>query len=134
MMIGLTLFTAAYIAEIVRGGLQIVPNGQLEAAHALGLSSIQATRLIVLPQALRAVIPAIMSQFVSLFKDTTLVSVVGLFELLGIIDFIVNGQQQYRGLQREAYIFVGLIYFVISFSMSTVSRWVEKTGVGAARR
>lgn len=134
MMIGLTLFTAAYIAEIVRGGLQIVPHGQLEAAHALGLSGLHTTRLIVLPQALRAVIPAIMSQFVSLFKDTTLVSIVGLFELLGIIDFIVNGQQQYRGLQREAYIFVGIIYFVISFGMSTVSRWIERTGVGAARR
>jgi general L-amino acid transport system permease protein len=134
MMIGLTLFTAAYIAEIVRGGLQIVPHGQLEAAHALGLNTLQTTRSIVLPQALRAVIPAIMSQFVSLFKDTTLVAVVGLFELLGIIDFIVNGQQQYRGLQREAYLFVGIIYFVISFGMSTVSRWIERTGVGAARR
>ncbi|MBI5667816.1 MAG: amino acid ABC transporter permease [Chloroflexi bacterium] len=134
MMIGLTLFTAAYIAEIVRGGLQIVPHGQIEAAHALGLNALYTTRLIVLPQALRAVIPAIMSQFVSLFKDTTLVSVVGLFELLGIIDFIVNGQQQYRGLQREAYLFVGVIYFVISFGMSTVSRWIEATGVGAARR
>lgn len=133
MMIGLTLFTAAYLAEIVRGGLQIVPHGQIEAAHALGLSALQTTRSIVLPQALRAVIPAIMSQFVSLFKDTTLVSVVGLFELLGIIDFIVNGQQQYRGLQREAYLFVGIIYFVISYGMSTVSRWIERTGVGAAR-
>ncbi|HEX2907152.1 MAG TPA: amino acid ABC transporter permease [Phototrophicaceae bacterium] len=134
MMIGLTLFTAAYIAEIVRGGLQIVSHGQIEAGAALGLSSLQSTRLIVLPQALRAIIPALMSQFVSLFKDTTLVSIVGLFELLGIIDFIVNGQQRYRGLQREAYLFVGLIYFIISFTMSTVSRWVEQTGVGAARR
>lgn len=90
--------------------------------------------LIIMPQALRAVIPAIMSQFVSLFKDTTLVAVVGLFEFFGIIDFIVNGQQQYRPYVREAYLFVGLVYFIISFVMSAISRRLEQTGVGAARR
>jgi general L-amino acid transport system permease protein len=134
MMIGLSIFTAAYLAEVVRGGLQIVPNGQVEAAKALGLNAYQQTTEIVLPQALRAVIPAIMNQFVALFKDTSLVAVVGLFELLGIIDFIVNGQQQFRGLNREAYLFVGIIYFVISYAMSSASKWVERTGVGAARR
>lgn len=134
MMVGLTLFTAAYLAEIVRGGLQIIPKGQTEAAQALGLAPTNITWLIVMPQALRAVIPAIMSQFVSLFKDTTLVSIVGLYELLGIIDFIVNGQQQYRIYQREAYIFVGILYFVISYVMSSISRRIENTGVGSARR
>lgn len=134
MMIGLTIFTAAYLAEVVRGGLQIVSKGQIEAAKALGLNAIQQTTQIVLPQALRAVIPAIMNQFVSLFKDTSLVAVVGLFELLGIIDFIVNGQQQFRGLTREAYLFVGLVYFVISYAMSAASKWVERTGVGGAQR
>jgi His/Glu/Gln/Arg/opine family amino acid ABC transporter permease subunit len=134
MMIGLTLFTAAYQAEVIRGGLQIVPSGQTEAAYALGLSPVLTMIFITLPQALRAVIPAIMSQFVSLFKDTTLVSIVGLFELLGMIDFIVSGQQANRTFQREAYLFVGIVYFVIASGMSTVSRRLEETGSGALRR
>ncbi|MFZ4828213.1 MAG: amino acid ABC transporter permease [Phototrophicaceae bacterium] len=134
MSVGLTLFLAAYVAEIIRGGLQIIPKGQTEAAQALGLSGGWTMTLIIMPQALRAVIPAIMSQFVSLFKDTTLVAVVGLFEFFGIIDFIVNGQQQYRPYVREAYLFVGLVYFIISFVMSAISRRLEQTGVGAARR
>ncbi|MGV2435014.1 MAG UNVERIFIED_CONTAM: amino acid ABC transporter permease [Anaerolineae bacterium] len=134
MSVGLTLFLAAYVAEIIRGGLQIIPKGQTEAAQALGLSGGLTMTLIIMPQALRAVIPAIMSQFVSLFKDTTLVAVVGLFEFFGIIDFIVNGQQQYRPYVREAYLFVGLVYFIISFVMSAISRRLEQTGVGAARR
>lgn len=134
MSVGLTLFLAAYVAEIIRGGLQIIPKGQTEAAQALGLSGGLTMILIIMPQALRAVIPAIMSQFVSLFKDTTLVAVVGLFEFFGIIDFIVNGQQQYRPYVREAYLFVGIVYFIISFVMSAISRRLEQTGVGAARR
>ncbi|MCC6613804.1 MAG: ABC transporter permease subunit [Anaerolineae bacterium] len=134
MMVGMTIFTAAYLAEVVRGGLQIVPKGQVEASKALGLNPIQQTNLIVLPQALRAVIPAIMNQFVALFKDTSLVAIVGLFELLGIVDFIVNGQQQFRGLTREAYLFVGIIYFIISYAMSLASQWVERTGAGTASR
>ncbi|MEM6282234.1 MAG: amino acid ABC transporter permease [Chloroflexota bacterium] len=134
MMVGLTLFTAAYVAEIIRGGLQIIPKGQTEAAQALGLPAFYITWLITMPQAIRAVIPALMSQFVSLFKDTTLVSIVGLFELLGIVELIVNGQQQYRPFQREAYLFVGVVYFVISLAMASISRRLENTGVGAARR
>jgi general L-amino acid transport system permease protein len=118
----------------VRGGLQIVPHGQIEAARALGLSGFQTLIYITLPQALRAVIPAMMSQFVSLFKDTTLVSIVGLFELLGIVDFIVNGQQANRAFQREAYLFVGIIYFVIAYAMAQISRRLEETGSGAIRR
>lgn len=134
MLIGLTLFTAAYQAEVIRGGLQVVPSGQREAAEALGLPNIYILVFITLPQALRAVIPAMMSQFVSLFKDTTLVSIVGLFELLGIVDFIVNGQQQNRAFQREAFLFVGILYFVLAYVMSQVSRRLEETGAGAVRR
>lgn len=134
MMIGLTLFSAAYLAENVRGGLQIVPHGQLEAARALGMSSFLTTSLIVLPQALRAVIPAIVGQFISLFKDTSLVAVVGLFELVGIVDTIVSGQPVYRPYQREAYIFIAIIYFVISYAMSDVSRRLETSGAGSVRR
>ncbi|MBE0705543.1 MAG: ABC transporter permease subunit, partial [Afipia sp.] len=134
MMVGLTIFTAAYLAEVVRGGLQIVPMGQIEASKALGLNPIQRTNLIVLPQALRAVIPAIMNQFVALFKDTSLVAIVGLFELLGIVSFIVNGQQQFRGLTREAYLFIGIIYFIISYAMSVASKWAERSGAGTASR
>jgi len=134
MMIGLTLFSAAYLAENVRGGLQIVPHGQLEAARALGMNPFLTTSLIVLPQALRAVIPAIVGQFISLFKDTSLVAVVGLFELVGIVDTIVSGQPVYRPYQREAYIFIAIIYFVISYAMSDVSRRLETSGAGSVRR
>lgn len=134
MMIGLSLFSGAYMAEIIRGGLQIVPKGQMEAAQALGLQPAYVTWLITMPQAIRAVIPALMSQVVSLFQDTTLVSIVGLFELLGIVELIVNGQQQYRSFQREAYLFVGLVYLVVSLAVASISRHLESTGVGAARR
>jgi len=134
MMIGLTLFSAAYLAENVRGGLQIIPHGQIEAARALGMGSLLTTTLIVLPQALRAVIPAIVGQFISLFKDTSLVAVVGLFELVGIVDIIVSGQPIYRPYQREAYIFVAVVYFVISYAMSDVSRRLESSGAGSLRR
>ncbi|MBN1679097.1 MAG: amino acid ABC transporter permease [Anaerolineae bacterium] len=134
MMIGVTLFSAAYLAENVRGGLQIVPHGQIEAARALGLNPFLTTTFIVLPQALRAVIPAIVGQFISLFKDTSLVAVVGLFELVGIVDAIVSGQPIYRPYQREAYIFIAIVYFIISFAMSDVSRRLETSGAGSLRK
>lgn len=134
MMVGLTLFSAAYLAENVRGGLQIIPHGQIEAARALGLNPFLTTTFIVLPQALRAVIPAIVGQFISLFKDTSLVAIVGLFELVGIVDRIVSGQTIYRPYQREAYIVIAIIYFVISYAMSDVSRRLEQSGAGTLRR
>ncbi|WP_238626026.1 amino acid ABC transporter permease [Aggregatilinea lenta] len=134
MMIGVTLFSAAYVAENVRGGLQIIPRGQLEAARALGMNPMLTTTLIVLPQALRAVIPALVGQFISLFKDTSLVAVVGLFELVGIVDTIVSGQPIYRPYQREAYIFIAIIYFVISYAMSGVSYRLEASGAGSVRK
>ncbi len=128
----LTLFTAAYVAEIVRGGLQSVPRGQMEAALALGLSPTKTTFFIVLPQALRAVIPALVGQFISLFKDTSLVAIVGLIEILGIAQNATQ-QEQFRGqgLITETLLFAAFIYWVGSFTMSRESQRLEKRlGVG----
>ena len=123
-MAGMTLFTAAYLAEIVRGGLQAVHQNQVEAAHALGLSEILVTVLIVLPQALRAVIPPIMGQFVSMFKDTSLVAIVGLLDLLAVGESVIK-QREYLGAVREIYLFAGVFYFVVSYAMSVASRRLE---------
>ncbi len=125
-----TLFTAAYIAENVRGGLQAVPRGQIEAARALGLSPVLTTALIVLPQALRAVIPANVGQFISLFKDTSLVFIVPLLDFLGIaLDVIEN--PKWGGPAREMLLFVALVYWFFTYFMSHMSRRLEKAlGVG----
>lgn len=128
--VGFILFSAAYLAENVRGGLQAVPRGQYEAAYALGLNTVQSTRRIILPQALRAVIPAIVGQFIGLFKDTSLVAIIGVFDLLSI-GRAVLGQQEYRARQAEIYLFIGLIYFVGASGMSYASRRLEtRLGVG----
>ena len=132
-LVALTLFTAAYVAEIVRGGLQSVPRGQLEAAHALGLSTIATTRLIVLPQALRAVIPAMVGQFISLFKDTSLVFIVGLTELLAVAEAIPK-QPDFiaQGLLTETLVFASFVYWVGAYTMSRESQRLERRlGVGA---
>jgi His/Glu/Gln/Arg/opine family amino acid ABC transporter permease subunit len=129
-MVGITLFSAAYLAENVRGGLQAVNPGQVEAAKALGLHNYQITLYITLPQALRAVIPALVGQFISLFKDTSLVAIVGLLDLLGMGDSILT-QTEYIGLRREVFVFIVVIYFVFSYSMAVVSRRIEATGSGA---
>ena len=127
---GFTVFTAAYLAEVVRGGLQSIGRGQSEAAKALGLNSLQIMWLIILPQALRAVIPALVGQFISLFKDTSLVAIVGLLDLTGIANAVVQ-QQAFLGLQREVYLFIAALYFACAASMSWASRRVERTlGVG----
>jgi general L-amino acid transport system permease protein len=131
-IIMITLFTAAYVAEVVRGGLQSVPKGQTEGAQALGLTRLKLTRLIVLPQALRNSIPALIGQFISLLKDTSLLTVIGLQELLGITDPVL-AQLKFKaqGYQPEAYAFVCLIYWVICFSMSRASQRLEtRLGVG----
>lgn len=131
VVVGLIMFAAAYLAENVRGGLQSIPKGQYEAAMAVGLSTTQSMRFIILPQALRAVIPAIVGQFISLFKDTSLVAIIGLFDLLKIAQTVV-AQPDWLGLQRETFAFVALIYWVFSFAMSTSSRRLErKLGVGS---
>jgi general L-amino acid transport system permease protein len=129
-MAGMTLFTAAYLAEVVRGGLQAVRKEQVEAARALGLSEVMVTGLVVLPQALRAVIPPIMGQFVSIFKDTSLVAIVGLLDLLGILQSIIK-QREFIGAVREVYLFAFVFYFILSYAMSYASRRLEKRlGVG----
>jgi general L-amino acid transport system permease protein len=127
---GAALFSAAYLAENVRGGLQSIPQGQYEAADALGLGAYDKYRLIILPQALRAVIPAIVGQFIALFKDTSLVAIVGLFDLLGVANSIAS-QPQWLGVRREAYIFVAFVYFIGSALMASYSRRLERRlGVG----
>jgi general L-amino acid transport system permease protein len=129
-MAGMTLFTAAYLAEVVRGGLQAVRKEQVEAARALGLSELLVTSLVVLPQALRAVIPPIMGQFVSIFKDTSLVAIVGLLDLLGVLQSIIK-QREFIGAVREVYLFAFVFYFILSYAMSYASRRLEKRlGVG----
>lgn len=128
-----TLFTAAYVAEIVRGGLQSLPPGQEEAAKAVGLQPVRTTFLIVLPQALRNVIPAQIGQFISLFKDTTLAgAAMGLFELLDIADATVN-QEEFRGqgLIIESLVFAGFLFWVCCYTMSRESQRLERRlGVG----
>lgn len=129
-MAGLILFSAAYLAENVRGGLQSIPRGQIEAAKALGLNTPFTMLLIVLPQALRAVIPALVGQFIGLFKDTSLLAIVGLLELTGIARSIL-AQPQFLDRYAEVYLFIGLIYWVFCYSMSLASRRLEKQlGVG----
>ncbi|MDJ0719215.1 MAG: amino acid ABC transporter permease [Prochloraceae cyanobacterium] len=122
---GFTLFTGAYVAENVRGGLQSIPRGQTEAAKALGLSPPFVIVLIILPQALRAVIPSLVGQFISLFKDTSLMAIVGLVDLLGISQSIL-ANPKYLGRSAELYLFLGLIYWVCCYSMSIASRRLEK--------
>jgi general L-amino acid transport system permease protein len=129
-MIVLAGFTAAYVAEIVRGGLQSLPRGQHEAGQALGLNALQMTWLIILPQALRAVIPSLVGQFISLWKDTTLVFALGFTELLGAGQATL-AQTEFIGRQREAFLFVAVIFWAVSFTMSRLSQRVERElGIG----
>lgn len=130
-LMGIVFFSAAYTAENVRGGLQAIPGGQVEAAKAVGLNNFQTTLLIVLPQALRLVIPTIVGQFISLFKDTTLVVIVGINDLLGIGNAIINLNPEFVRLQMEVYLFIALIYWIFSYFMSYASRQLESAlGVG----
>jgi general L-amino acid transport system permease protein len=127
---GLTLFSAAYLAENVRGGLQAIPRGQIEAARSMGLNTPLLTILIVLPQALRTVIPAIGGQFIGLLMDTSLLSLFGMLELIGISRAVL-ANPSYIGRYAEVYIFVGIIYWVFCYSISLASRKIEKNlGVG----
>jgi len=126
VLVGITLFAAAYSAEVIRGGLQAVPKGQVEAAATLGLSYWQTQRKIVLPQALAMVVPGIMNNFISTFKDTSLVTIVSLYELTGAMSLALNSDANWRPFTIEGYIFIALIYFAFCFSMSRYSHWIEK--------
>ncbi|HLD93456.1 MAG TPA: amino acid ABC transporter permease [Anaerolineales bacterium] len=132
-LIAMTIFSAAYMAENVRGGLQAIPPGQEEAAKALGMNGVQITALIVLPQALRIVIPTIVGQFITLFKDTTLVYIVGVNDFLGIGRSIVNSNPAYLQAQLEVYLFIAAIYWIFSYLMSLASRRLE-TSLGVGKR
>jgi general L-amino acid transport system permease protein len=132
-LMGITFFSAAYTAENVRGGLQAVPPGQIEAAKAVGMNGFQTMVLIVLPQALRAVLPAIVGQFIALFKDTTLVVIVGINDLLGIGRSIINSDPEFVQLQMEVYIFIAVIYWIFSYLMSQASSRLE-TAMGVSTR
>lgn len=125
VLIGIILFSAAYLAEVVRGGLQAVPAGQFEAAATLGLGYWQTQRKIVLPQALQAVVPAIVNTFIGTFKDTSLVTIVSLYELTGALQLAL-ADADWRSYFLEGYLFIALIYFVCCFSMSRYSLWIEK--------
>ena len=132
--VAIMLFSAAYMAENVRGGLQAVAKGQGEAARALGLSGWQTTRMIVLPQALRAVIPAIVGQAIGLFKDTSLVFVVGLFDLFNVQNVVANQPASLQvpgGIRLELSLFIALVYWFFAYRMSVASRQLEaELGVG----
>jgi len=124
-LVGVALFAAAYMAEVVRGGLQAIPPGQYEAAAALGLGYWRTMGLVVLPQALRHVVPGIANTFIALFKDTTLVLVIGLFDFLGVIQAALT-DTEWLGFAPEGYVFAAAVYWVVCFSMSRFSQRLER--------
>jgi general L-amino acid transport system permease protein len=132
VIVAVCLFSAAYMAETVRGGLQAIPKGQYEAAESMGLSYWQSMGLIIMPQALKLMIPNIVGSFIGLFKDTTLVSIIGLYDLLGMINAI-SQDPQWIGLHHEPLFTAALIYFVGCFAMSKYSLHLERT-LGAGDR
>jgi len=123
-LIGIALFQAAYFAEVVRGGLQAIPRGQYEAADAIGLSYFQKNILIILPQALKISIPNIVGSSISLFKDTTLVLIIGLFDMLAMVNLTSN-DPYWLGRETEGFVFVTIVMWAILYSMSRYSRKLE---------
>ena len=129
-MVGFIMFEAAYQAENVRGGLQSIPRGQYEASQALGLNGALTTILVVLPQALRAVVPALFNSFISLFKDTSLVAIIGLFDLLRVGRSVL-AQPEWLGTHREVFLFAFVVYWVFNLAFSHGSKRIEEAlGVG----
>jgi len=126
VLAGITLFAAAYMAEVIRGGLQAVPRGQVEAAQALGLSWWQTQRGVVLPQAITLVVPALVGNFIAIFKDTSLVTIVSLYELTGALSLALNSDASWRPYKVEGYLFIAAIYFAFCFAMSRYSLWLER--------
>ncbi|HGG06533.1 MAG TPA: amino acid ABC transporter permease [Aliiroseovarius sp.] len=125
VMIMITLFSAAYLAEVIRGGLAALPKGQYEAADALGLNYWQAQQLIIMPQALKIAIPGIVSSFIGLFKDTTLVSIIGLSDPIGWV-ILIQSNSEWNGIVWELYGFVAFVFFIFCFSMSRYSMYLER--------
>ena len=134
-LIMVALFSAAYLAEVIRGGLQAIPRGQFEAADALGLSYPQKMGLIVLPQALKLVIPGIVNTFIGLFKDTSLVLIIGIFDLLGIVQLNQTDAKWFSpSTGMTGYVFAGLIFWIFCFSMSRYSLFIERRLAQGDRR
>ncbi len=123
-LVGITMFQAAYIAEVVRGGLQAIPKGQYEAAESIGLTYWQSMGLVVLPQALKITIPSLVNTFIALFKDTSLVLIIGLFDLLAIGQAAL-ADPQWLGYSLEAYVFIGFVFWAFCFGMSRYSIYLE---------
>lgn len=126
VVIMITMFSAAYIAEVIRGGLAALPRGQYEAADSLGLDYAQAMRLIILPQALKISIPGIVNVAVGLFKDTTLVSVISMFDLVGMIRGPILASTEWNGVYWELLGFAALLFFVVCYGISQYSQWLER--------
>jgi|TARA_B100000700_G_scaffold67816_2_gene75032 general L-amino acid transport system permease protein len=124
-LIGITLFQSAYMAEVVRGGLQAIPKGQEEAAAALGMGYWKRMGLIVLPQALKMMIPGIVNTFIALFKDTSLVLIIGLFDLLAIVQAAL-ADADWLGYSIEGYVFVAFVFWIFCFGMSRYSQYLER--------
>lgn len=125
VMIMMTLFSAAYMAEVIRGGLAALPRGQYEGADSLGLDYWQAQRLIIMPQALKISIPGIVSTFIGIFKDTTLVSIIGLFDVIGLASAI-RADTAWNGIYWELFAFIAFLFFIVCFSMSRYSMYLER--------
>jgi general L-amino acid transport system permease protein len=134
-LVGVALFSAAYLAEVIRGGLQAIPRGQYEAADALGLGYWRKMGLIVLPQAIRIVIPGLVNSFISLFKDTSLVLIIGLFDLIGIVEQSVQADAKWFSPQTAAtgYFFAGTVFWIFCFAMSRYSASIERKLQNRAR-
>ncbi len=129
--LGYTLFSAAYLAENVRGGLQSIRRGQYEASDAVGLSTVQRTVFIVLPQSLRASIPPLVGQVIATFKETSLLAIIGVFDILRMANSVIPAQTQFLGIKREGLLFVSLVYWVFSYMLSKQSQRLERRlGVG----
>lgn len=126
-LIGVALFASAYMAEVVRGGLQAIPDGQYEASEALGFGYWRTMWLVVLPQALRHVVPGIVNTFIGLFKDTTLVLIIGLFDLLGIVQAALT-DPEWLGFALEGYVFAGVVFWAFCYTMSRLSLRFERRG------
>jgi len=124
-LIGITLFQSAYMAEVIRGGLQAIPSGQYEAASAMGLSYWKQMRLVILPQALKLVIPGIVNTFIALFKDTTLVLIIGLFDVLATVNSAIQ-DPKWGKVETEGYVFAAACFWVFCFSMSRYSQKLER--------
>jgi general L-amino acid transport system permease protein len=126
VIIMITMFSSAYIAEVIRGGLAALPNGQYEAADSLGLEYAQAMRLIILPQALKISIPGIVNVAVGLFKDTTLVSVISMFDLVGMIRGPILASTEWNGVYWELFGAASVLFFIVCFGISKYSQWLER--------